>query len=210
MIQPAKKSIEAVVVIRKSDFDASVKPFWEIIQVDSYFTNIRLYSETNFDEIGAIMFKCCSPIDDEVVIQNAKDALKHFIDDEGFVLSGGLIFRENGEEKFGPSCCCGLEDWDQWLDVPNGKTNFWNGHDPSCAVEINEGKIKIWQDEQLKNENPSIEFSAEEFVEKMAQVEKDLKDFLMRLSQWTNQVEPSLEKQVVSYFAKNMNIKIDA
>lgn len=210
MIQPTKKSIEAVVVIRKSDFDESVKPFWEVLQVDSYFTNIRLYSETSFEEVGAIMFECCSPIDDEVDIQNAKDALKHFIDDEGFVLSGGLIFKENGEEKFGPSCCCDLEDWNQWLDVPNGKTNIWNGHDPFCAVEIDGGKIKIWYDNQLKNESPSIEFSVEEFVEKMSQVEKDLKDFLVRLSQWAKQIEPDFEKQVVRYFAKNMNIKIDS
>lgn len=209
MIKIKNKSIEAVVVIEKN-YDESSKPFWKVLSVDSHFTNIRLYAETNLEEIGLMVFKLCIPIDDEISVLNAKDALKNFVNDEGFVLSGGLIFKENGEEKFAPSCCCGLEDWDQWLDVANGETSIWNGHDPSCAVEINDGKIKIWQDEELKNENPSIEFSVEEFTEKMSQVEKDLKDFLVRLSQWTKQIEPSLEKQVVSYFAKNMNIKIDS
>lgn len=210
MNQLSKKSIEAVVTIEKGDLNELAKPFWEVLQVESYFTNISLNSETSFKEIGLIMFKACSPVDDEINIQNVQDALKIFVDNNGYGISGGLIFKEDGEEKFGPSCCCGLEDWDQWLDVPNGKTNIWNGHDPFCAVEIDGGKIKIWYDEQLKNESPSIEFSVEEFVEKMSQVEKDLKDFLVRFSQWTKQIEPGLEKQVVRHFAKNMNIKIDS
>jgi len=207
MSQTANKSIEAVVVIERN-YDESAKPFWNVLPTDSYFTNVRLYAETSLEEIGLLMSKPCCPTDDEIIASNAKDALKIFVGGKGFGFSGGLIFKENEEIRFVPSCCCGLDDWDQWLEVPKGKTNVWNGHDPSCAVEIINRKIKVWQDEELKSENPSIEFSVQEFTEKMSNVEKDLKDFLVRLSEWTKQVEPSLETQVVRYFAKSMNIKL--
>jgi sulfur relay (sulfurtransferase) DsrC/TusE family protein len=45
-------------------------------------------------------------------------------------------------------------------------------------------------------------------IENMRNVEKDLKDFLVRLAQWTKDIAPELEKQVVKHFAKNMHIEI--
>ena len=39
-------------------------------------------------------------------------------------------------------------------------------------------------------------------------VEQDLKDFLIRLAQWTKDIEASLENQVVDHFARNMNIDL--
>jgi hypothetical protein len=107
-----------------------------------------------------------------------------------------------------PSCCGGLEDWDTWLDVPNGETRIWNGHDPFASVEVSEGKIRIWKDETLTNESSSIEFPIDEFIENMKAVEADLKDFLVHLAQWTKNIAPELEKLVVNHFAKNMNIEV--
>ena len=45
-------------------------------------------------------------------------------------------------------------------------------------------------------------------IEKLQNVEKDMKDFLFRLGQWTKYIAPELEKRVVNHFEKNMNIKL--
>jgi hypothetical protein len=167
----------------------------------------RLYAGISDEEIGSVMLSACSLSSGEIIKETAQETLKEFILNEGFVLEGGLLFKENDAIKVVPSCCCGLENWNEWLDVPSGKCGIWTGHNPESLIEINHGNIKIWQDRQTKDEKHSIDFTVEEMVEKLNQVKKDLQNFLFRLKQWVNHIKPGLEKDVVYHFAKN--IKID-
>lgn len=168
---------------------------------------IRLYAGIRDEEIGSVMLSACSLSSGEIIKETALETLHEFIANEGFILEGGLLFKENDAIKVVPGCCCGLEDWQEWFDVPSGRCEIWTGHEPESLIEINDGNIKIWQDRQTKDENNSIEFTVEEMVEKLNQVEKDLQNFLFRLKQWINYIEPSLEKEVVYHFAKNLNIR---
>ncbi|HRH42501.1 MAG TPA: hypothetical protein PKY82_12815 [Pyrinomonadaceae bacterium] len=195
------KTIEAV--IENSKFDKFLP--WAASTIETNY--IRLYSGTNDEEIGSIMLSACSLSNGELIKETGLERLKEFISNEGFVLAGGLVFKENEEIKVIPNCCCGLEDWNEWLNVPSGKCQIWTGHDPESLIEINDGKIKIWQDRKSKSEDQSIEFTIDEMFEKLQYVEKDLKNFLFRLGQWTRFIAPELEKQVVEHFAKNMNIR---
>lgn len=209
MNQNSKKTIEAIAIIEKDDFNEVVPP-WNVSPLtdDSYFTHIRIHSEISDGEIGLVILEAIYPNFDEMIKKTAAQTLQAFVSDESFVLSGGLRFEENDMVVVSPSCCCGLEDWVNWLNVPNGETQIWNGHDPDAFVEINDDKIKIWEDEKLKDKSPSVIFSIKEFVENMKAVETDLKGFLIRLGQWTRNIEPALEKQVVNYFAENMHIEV--
>ena len=212
MNRNSKKTIEAIVKVETGCFDDKVSPPWIILKSDDWFTAVRIYSGISDEEIGLVMFAAClsSSVEssDEIIKETASETLKAFVSDEGFVLSGGLEFKENGEVKVSPGCCGGLEGWNEWYDVPNGNTQIFTGHNPFSLVKIDDGKIKIWDDEENKNESPSIEFAVKEIIDNLRSIEKDLKDFLFRLGQWTKYLAPELEKQVVNHFAKNMNIEI--
>jgi hypothetical protein len=197
------KSIEAIVDI--GSFEDISSP-WIVSKAE--FFDVRIYAGISDEEIGSVMLLACRLSSEEIVKETALETLEAFVSDEGFVLEGGLLFKEEDEIKVGPGCCSGLEDWSDWFGVSHGKVDIWTGHDPQSLVEINDGVIKIWNDRETKDEKQSIEFTVDEIIEKLQNVEKDMKDFLYRLGQWTKEIEPELEKQVVSHFAKNMNIKI--
>jgi len=203
MNQSSNKTIEAVVEIESF----TAPPPWLILQeLDSSY--VRLHASISEEEIGSVMLRSCFGYSEPEFAGTASDTLETFVSDENFVLAGGLLFRENNEIKVVPNCCCGLEDWHQWLDVPNGICSIWTGHSPESLIEINDGKIKIWQDSERKEEKDSIEFTLDEMIEHLNRVEKDLKDFLFRLGEWTKNITPELEQRVVNHFAKNMNIKL--
>lgn len=212
MNQKLNKTIEAIVKVETGSFEEEVSPPWIISKGNDWFTYVRIYSGISDEEIGLVMFSACLSSSvassDEIIKDTALETLEIFVADEGFILSGGLEFKENDTVKMSPGCCCGLEDWKSWLDVPNGNTLIWNGHDPFASVEIDDGVIKIWEDKEIKDEGPTIEFLPDELTEKMKNVENDLKDFLFKLAQWTRKIEPALENKVVNHFAKNMNIEI--
>jgi hypothetical protein len=196
------KSIEAIVDV--GSFGGIASPW--IISKDE-FGWVRIFAGISDDEIGSVMLSACRLSSEEVIKETALETLKAFGSDEGFVLEGGLLLKENGDIKVGPGCCGGLENWRDWLAVPSGIVDIWTGHDPQSLIEINEGVIKIWNDRENKDEKQSIEFGIEKMIRRLENVEKDLKDFLYRLGQWTENLAPELKKPVVRHFAKNIGIK---
>lgn len=96
-----------------------------------YELYIRMHAGISDEEIGSVMMVACDSSGGEIIKEKSLETLKAFVADEGFVLSGGLLFKENDEIKVAPGCCCGLENWQDWLDVPNGQVDIWTGHDPS-------------------------------------------------------------------------------
>jgi hypothetical protein len=115
-----------------------------------------------------------------------------------------LRLRAEGREVV-PGCCCGLEDWHEWLDVPHGKNAVWTGHDPSPEVEYIEDRVRVWQDQ--KNEGVGfVEFNPGEMEAFLARVGSDLAGFLYRLGKWAEYLAPNSGQRVVGYFAENMNI----
>ena len=159
------------------------------------------------EEIGFVIgqFITCEVLHKRL---DARSMLQTILKADELILRGGLrVIDEKNGLVINPGCCCGLENWNEWLDVPFGKCEIWTGHDPESLIELNDGKIKIWQDRSLKNEVESIEFTVDELIKGLKNVKKDLTDFLHRLGQWTKFIKPGLENQVVSHFAKSMNIK---
>jgi len=132
-----QKTIEVVVEI--SSFD--IEPPWAVVSIAN-LSFLRLFSGITDEEIGSIILTACLYNQIEV-FPSATETLNAFLAEE-FVLPGGLQFSEDAKVKVVPGCCCGLEDWREWLDVPNGNT-IWAGHDPSPGVEFVDGGVRVWQ-----------------------------------------------------------------
>jgi hypothetical protein len=193
----SQKTIEAVIEISPFEIESP----WAVAAVAPY-SLLRLFSGTNDEEIGAIMLTAC--LFSRIKIHaSAVETLKALVGKD-FIMSGGLLFSEEGQEKVRPGCCCGLENWREWLDVPSGKL-IWAGHDPTPEVEFVDGGVRVWQDQKADGVD-FIDFGVDEMRVLLEKVESDLQGFLYRLGKWTDFVAPGLKRKVVSHFAKNMDI----
>lgn len=194
-----QKTIEAIVEI--SSFDG--EPPWALSSIiDQSF--IRLFSGTTEEEIGSVMLTACLYNQIEIC-PSAIDNLNALVAKERIILPGGLQFSENLQVKIYSSCCSGLENWREWLGVPNGNLFVWAGHDPTPEVEFIGDGIRIWQDEKADGVE-FIDLGINEMRHLLEKVESDLKGFVIRLSKWADFVAPSLRRQIVECFINNMNI----
>jgi hypothetical protein len=118
---------------------------------------------------------------------------------------GGFAAVEQGR-VIGPSCCCGLETWRQWLDVLNTRRSPWMGHDPSPFVEIREDRVNIWADGGLggnSRDSAPIAFSLLEFETAVAQAAKDLVEFEEPLRKWLGFHAPRYEHNLAAKFRES-------
>ncbi len=192
-----EKTIEVVVEINPFDGE----PPWAVASNADY-SFLRLFSGVTDEEIGSIILTACTY--NQIEIHSlATETLNAFIAEE-FVLPGGLQFSENGQVKVVPGCCSGLEDWREWLDVPNGKS-IWAGHDPNPGVEFINNSIRVWQDEKADGVE-FIDLNYDEMRGLLEKVESDLKAFVVRLGEWSDFVVPNLKQNIVQHFVKNMHI----
>lgn len=124
-------------------------------------------------------------------------------------LSGGLIFQED-EKVIPPSCCCGLEEWQEIVADIRKKEKPWMGHDPfaTCVYETN--KIIVCSDD-LKMYNSSkpvtnsekeivrIVFTEEEIETYFKQLELDMENFTMGpLARRILELAPALQESFCS------------
>lgn len=193
-----QKRIEAVVEIQS--FEA--EPPWALASVAGW-SLLRLFSGSTKEEVGSVILTAGSYNHHLKVQSSAIETLNAFVS-EDFVLPGGLRFLENERIKVVPGCCSGLENWREWLDVPNGNS-IWAGHDPSPGVEFIGDTIRVWQDEKADGVE-FIDFGVDEMRSLLGKVESDLKGFTVRLGEWADFVAPNLRQKMVEHFAKNMNI----
>ena len=106
------------------------------------------------------------------------------VNDDGFVLGGGLMFYE-GDKKILPSCCCGLEDWSKTVKGIFDKRDVWLGHAPTPIIEYHEHSILVWSDDYRESSDPSnsksslisIEFSLTDLESYFTQLKNDIKYF---------------------------------
>lgn len=113
-------------------------------------------------------------------------------------------FAAVDQERFiGPSCCCGLETWKEWLDVLTTRRSPWMGHNPAPFVEIREDRVNIWADGGLGGNSAGgspIAFSALEFETAVRQAAKDLSEFEEALRKWLRVHAPRHEHGVAGKF----------
>ena len=115
---------------------------------------------------------------------------------------GGFAVTD-GERLIGPSCCCGLETWHEWLDALTTRQSPWMGHDPAPFVEFQEERVSIWADGDQggssRNGSP-ITFSASAFDTAVKQAARELSEFEEPLRRWLSVHAPRYEDNVAAQF----------
>ena len=86
-----------------------------------------------------------------------------------------------------PSCCCGLETWQEWKQVAAGQSP-WLGHSPTPWVEHLGHTIRVWPDCGDEAAPPTgaspIEIPVSDLPDLIASAHKQLQDFLNLLEPW--------------------------
>ncbi|GIH71974.1 hypothetical protein [Sphaerimonospora thailandensis] len=103
---------------------------------------------------------------------------------DGLILPGGLEMRDLGTGvTVVPGCCCGLESWREWAQVPSGEY-LWLGHDPSPSIALDGERLRVCQDGGLSGESDPehvVDLPVSLLPELLLSVRRDLVGFLQAL-----------------------------
>ena len=133
-------------------------------------------------EVGSVMAQLIN-YNNEEFDSTVVGLLAATVAEECLSLPGGIQASDGGRE-INPGCCCGLEEWREWLECPTSGRSSTMGHDPFPWIE--------WA-EDIGNGSPdsnafTIAFERERFVAQLERVERELRAFLLRVEAWAEAV----------------------
>lgn len=105
---------------------------------------------------------------------------------------GGLRFTDTASGTvLLPGCCAGLEEWRDWLSLVDGEGDgsAGFGHDPSPLGERLGDTVRLTVDAEF-DDSPVVELSVPELRHLLADVERDLADFLVSATTWATRHLP--------------------
>lgn len=199
------KRLEAVVeIFSLDDFNA-----WEVKKDVSSF--VRLSKDTTFLETGTAIAEIAAYGNTRDLNKKPAEIIDELINDECLIVGGGLKFVD-GEKKINPGCCCGLESWDECLQITPEKCGLWLGHDPAPYIEfLNEKQIyRIWSDVEANGKPDNIfyiDFKVDELKEAIKNVSQDLRDFTIVLKNWADKIIPNQSEKLVETFKTHFYIE---
>lgn len=180
------------------------EPLWPWSVADyKPFSHIQLYDEMTDLEVGLIFAQLVQYNDLENG-DNANDVLYRAIESETLILPGGLQVKSTANELIYPGCCCGLEEWREWLDFLTTERSPWLGHDPSPWFEMVDGFVRIWSDGGMDSAASGfhIDFEQSTFETELSRVQQDLSTFLVKIEAWANGIEFPEPRKLSSKFDK--------
>ena len=133
------KRLEAIVEISSlEDFNA-----WEVKK--EMFSIIRLSKETTELEARTVIAEIAAYGSDRDINKQPYEIINDLVNDECLIVGGGLKIVD-GEKEIYPGCCCGLESWDEWLEISPENFGLWLGHDHSPHIKFLPEKqfYRIW------------------------------------------------------------------
>jgi hypothetical protein len=135
-------------------------------------------------EVGSVMAQLVSynQIEGEPTVDGLLSAVAAA---ESLVLPGGIL-ASCGDSEIGPGCCCGLEEWREWVKCLESGQSPWMGHDPDPWVELAGEVILVWSGGGITPvANPfAVEFERGRFAAELDRVERDLRAFLPLVAEW--------------------------
>ncbi|GAB3141374.1 hypothetical protein [Microbispora hainanensis] len=127
---------------------------------------------------------------------------------DGLILPGGLEVRDHGTSvTVIPGCCCGLESWREWSQVPSGGC-LWLGHDPSPWIALDDERICVYQDRDLGKTNADhvVDLPVSLLPALLQSVRRDLMGFLHELGKWAAEIAPPLAADLVTLVDRSFEI----
>ncbi|KJK54925.1 hypothetical protein [Saccharothrix sp. ST-888] len=180
--------------------------FWPVAEQPPYHLtplNGTLSDEQVGTAIATMVGYSSSRVDDRLT-DPADAFLSSLLHEEGFVTPGGLRAQDTATgTTLTPGCCCGLEDWRGWLDIPDGGEP-WLGHDPTPRAEQLGDTVRLHPDGE--HPGPVIGIARTELPRLLARVQQDLADFLLLIAAWADQHAPQSAQTLVDAFDRSLEI----
>ncbi|RCV52796.1 hypothetical protein [Marinitenerispora sediminis] len=137
-----------------------------------------------------------------------RSAVVALLETDRLAVPGGI---EVVDRVFGtwvrPGCCCGLEDWREWLAVPDGGEP-WLGHDPGPRVAVVGDEVRIWPDGG-RGESPvggHVRLPSAEVRRLLRAVHADLCGFRLAVRTWAADVVPELADALTGRIDRDLRI----
>ncbi|GAA3183151.1 MULTISPECIES: hypothetical protein [Streptomyces] len=147
--------------------------------------------------------------DDDRPSLDAGEAIRRLLATDKVIAPGGLRVHDTRTNlTVQPGCCCGLEDWREWLGVADGET-LWLGHDPSPRLEHADEVVQLWPDSVGAQETPSgqpIEIVVGDLPGILHTVQEGLQGFLSLAKQWATRHVPNLAENLVARIDEDLAI----
>jgi hypothetical protein len=147
--------------------------------------------------------------DDDRPLMDASEAICRLLETDKVIAPGGLRVHDTRTNvTVQPGCCCGLEDWREWLDVADGET-LWLGHDPSPRLEHADEVVQLWPDSVDAQETSSgqpIEIVVGDLPGILHTVQEGLQGFLSLTKQWATRHVPTLAEDLAARLDEDLAI----
>ncbi|WP_328315572.1 hypothetical protein [Streptomyces sp. NBC_00388] len=147
--------------------------------------------------------------EDDRPLTDADEVIRRLLETDKVIATGGLRVHDTRTDvTVLPGCCCGLEDWREWLDVANGET-LWLGHDPSPRLEHTDEAVQLWPDGADAQEAPSglpVEIMVGDLPVILQTVQEGLQGFLYLTKQWATRHVPTLAEDLTARLDEDLAI----
>ncbi|MFF7603349.1 tetraspanin family protein [Streptomyces mirabilis] len=147
--------------------------------------------------------------DDDRPLTDASEVIRRLLETDKVIAPGGLrVHNTRTNVTVRSGCCCGLEDWREWLDVADGGT-LWLGHDPSPRFERANEVVQLWPDAADAQETPSgqpIEIMVGDLPGILHTVQERLQGFLSLTKQWATRHVPTLAEALAARLDEDLAI----
>ncbi|MDX3520167.1 hypothetical protein [Streptomyces scabiei] len=147
--------------------------------------------------------------DDDRPLTDASEAIRRLLETDKVIAPGGLRVHDTRTDvTVRPGCCCGLENWREWLDIADGETP-WLGHDPSPRLEHADEVVRLWPDIGDAQETPSgqpIEIVVGDLPGILHTVQEGLRGFLRLTEQWAARHVPALATDLAGRLDEDLAI----
>jgi hypothetical protein len=147
--------------------------------------NIRLVSMTRNSSLNDIGLFIGSLLDFNDLSLNSEfiDAL---FKEEELGLVGGLLFESN-DVVIGASCCADFQDWVNVVQDIKRKCSPWMGHNPTPWFEFENEWVTLWSDKETLKNCDFIQFTQQEFDEKLLKAKEELNYFIEIVEEWAKE-----------------------
>lgn len=186
-------------------------PFWPVAGFPPY-QFAPLSGRMTADEVGsalAMLADYNARAGDGDYPADAEGLIRALLAAEKILAPGGLRFHDTATgTTVAPGCCCGLEDWREWLDVPAGES-LWLGHAPSPRFEHHPGAVHLWPDGAEAPEPPSrppVRIPLPTLPSILHTAQQDLLAFLTLTHEWATPRFPPLAEALVTALDEGLTV----
>ncbi|MEE4490134.1 hypothetical protein [Streptomyces sp. BE230] len=185
---------------------------WPVSVLPPY-TFLVLTGRLSESDVGAAMALLtdwfATDPDESGCVPDAAERVRRLIAADQVAAAGGLRVRDAVTGvTVTPGCCCGLEDWRQWLRLPDG-VHVYLGHDPTPRVEFDGRVVHVWPDGGDDEERPAgqpIRLPLSELPGMLHSVRAELAGFLDLVARWADRHVPAQAAELVAKLDADLEI----